>query len=92
MIGSFKHQGLLAFFCNDDHRAIPAALGSRMSRILDRLDICAKPEDMDLPGYKFHPLKGNRKGSYAVTVSGNLRITFKFDGVNAVEVNLEDYH
>ncbi len=47
---------------------------------------------MKLPGYKFHQLKGERKDSYAVTVTGNWRITFKFDGENAVDVDLEDYH
>ena len=92
MISSFKHKGLLAFFCHNDRRAIPTALAARISRILDRLDVCSKPEDMDVPGYKFHPLKGNRTGTYAVAVSGNLRITFRFDGGNAVDVNLEDYH
>ncbi len=47
---------------------------------------------MSLPGYKFHLLKGDRKGEYAVSVSGNWRITFEFDGQDAVNVNLEDYH
>lgn len=47
---------------------------------------------MNVPGFRFHPLKGERKGSYAVSVSGNWRITFKFDGENAVDVDLEDYH
>lgn len=47
---------------------------------------------MDLPGYKFHALKGARRGIYAVTLSGNMRITFRFDDENAVDVNLEDYH
>ncbi|NGZ83195.1 type II toxin-antitoxin system RelE/ParE family toxin [Duganella aceris] len=92
MISSFKHKGLLAFFCNDDRRAMPTASAARISRILDRLDACSKPEDMDVPGYKFHPLKGNRTGAYAVAVSGNLRVTFRFDDGNAIEVNLEDYH
>jgi proteic killer suppression protein len=92
MISSFRHKGLLAFFSKDDHRGIPAKLAARIARILDRLDICSKPDDMDLPGYKFHGLKGTRGGVYAVAVSGNLRITFRFDSGNAVEVNLEDYH
>jgi proteic killer suppression protein len=59
---------------------------------LDRLDEVSKPEDMALPGYGFHPLKGDRKGTYAVSVSGNLRITFRFVEGDAVDVNLEDYH
>ena len=60
--------------------------------MLDRLDASIKAEDMDLPGYKFHSLKGDRAGEYAVTVTGNTRITYRFDGQNAVAVNLEDYH
>ncbi len=47
---------------------------------------------MNLPGYRFHPLKGTRKGTYAVDVSGNSRLTFRFEGEDAVDVNLEDYH
>jgi proteic killer suppression protein len=47
---------------------------------------------MNLPGYRFHPLKGERKGQYAVSVSGNWRLTFRFDGEHAADVDLEDYH
>lgn len=63
-----------------------------IERILDRLDAAIRAEDMDLPGYKFHQLKGDRAGEYAVTVSGNVRITYRFDGQQATAVNLEDYH
>ncbi len=65
---------------------------SKIERILDWLDAAKEPEDMDLPGYKFHPLKGDRKGAYAVSVTGNWRITFEFEGQDAVNVNLQDYH
>ena len=51
-----------------------------------------KPEDMSIPGFRFHSLTGNRKGSYSVTVTGNWRITFRFDGEDAIDLNLEDYH
>ena len=47
---------------------------------------------MNTPGYKFHPLSGDRKGTYAVTVTGSWRITFRFDGMDAIDVNLESYH
>ncbi len=60
--------------------------------MLDRLDASAASDDMDVPGYRFHPLKGVRAGEYAVSVSGNWRITFRFDGEDAVNVNLEDHH
>jgi len=60
--------------------------------MLDRLDAAARPEDMNLPGYRFHRLTGERKGTFAVSVTGNWRITFRFDGEDAVDVDLEDYH
>lgn len=60
--------------------------------MLDRLDASIKADDMDLPGYKFHALKGDRAGEYAVTVTANVRITYRFDGQHAASVNLEDYH
>ena len=92
MIESFKHKGLERFFTAGDKRAIPVQSAARIDRMLDRLDASTKAEDMDLPGYKFHSLKGDRAGEYAVTVTGNTRITYRFDGQNAVAVNLEDYH
>ncbi|MBV6321713.1 type II toxin-antitoxin system RelE/ParE family toxin [Duganella violaceipulchra] len=92
MIISIRHKGLRKFFADGDHRGIPAEFASRIERFLDRLDSCIKPEDMNIPGSKFHQLKGGRKDCDAVSVSGNWRITFKFDGENVVEVDLEDYH
>ena len=92
MIVSFRHIGLESFFIKGSYKAIPAQFASRIERMLDRLDAAIMPEDMDLPGFKFHQLKGVRKGVYTVVVSGNWRITFKFDGDNMIEVDLEDYH
>ena len=92
MILTFKHRGLERFFKKGDHRGIIARTEVRTERILDRLDAVVRPEDMNIPGFKFHPLTGNRKGIYAVTVTGNWRITFRFDGKDAVDVDLEDYH
>jgi proteic killer suppression protein len=92
LITSIPHKGLRKFFSDGDHRGIPAECSSRIERMLDRLDCCLKPEDMNVPGFKYHQLKGERKDTYAVSVSGNWRITFKFDGKNAVDVDLEDYH
>jgi proteic killer suppression protein len=92
MITSFKHKGLKKFFSASDHGSIPGGLAPRIERMLDKLDASTRPEDMNLPGYKFHGLKGDRKGAYAVSVSGNWRITFEFDGPHAVNVDLEDYH
>jgi proteic killer suppression protein len=74
------------------HRGIPAQYAARLERLLDRLDKSSAPKDMDLPGYRFHQLKGQRTGTYAVSVSANWRLTFQFSGSNAVNVDLEDYH
>jgi proteic killer suppression protein len=92
MIQDFRHKGLRRFFAGSDCCGIPAQHAARIERLLDRLDAAVKPEDMDLPGYRFHPLKGDRLGDYAVSVSGNWRLTFRFDGEDATDVDLEDYH
>ncbi len=92
MIRTFKHRGLERFFKKGDHRGIIAKSEGRIERILDRLDAAIRAEDMNLPGFRFHGLVGTRKGTYSVTVTGNWRITFRFDGEDAVEVDLEDYH
>ncbi|MBJ7380248.1 MAG: type II toxin-antitoxin system RelE/ParE family toxin [Polynucleobacter sp.] len=92
MIVHFKHRGLELFFTKGSFRGIPAQFASRLERLLDRLEAATFPKDMDLPGYKFHELKGRRKGIYAVTVSGNWRLTFEFNRDDVVNVDLEDYH
>ncbi|GAC1626741.1 MAG: type II toxin-antitoxin system RelE/ParE family toxin [Nevskia sp.] len=92
VIKTFRHRGLERFFSSSDHRGIPAQFIARLERMLDRLDASTRPEDMNLPGYRWHPLKGERRGFYAVSVSGNWRLTFRFEGENAVDVSLEDYH
>ena len=89
---AFKHKGQERFFSKSDYRGIPAQYAARIERLLDRLDAAVKPDDMDLPGYRFHPLKGDRKGTYAVSVSGNWRMTFRFVGEDASDIDLEDYH
>lgn len=92
MITSFKHKGLELFFNKGSYKGVPAQHGVRIERMLDRLDAAREAKDMDLPGFKFLALKGDRKGELAVSVSGNWRITFEFDGKDAVNVNLEYYH
>ena len=92
MIVSLKHKGLELFFTKSSYKGIPAQFAPRIERILDRLDASKDPDDMSLREYKFHALKVDRKGEYAVSVSGNWRITFEFDGQEAFNVNLEDYH
>lgn len=92
MILNFRHKGLERFFSRSDYRGIPAQHAARLERLLDRLDAALKPDDMNLPGYRFHPLKGERKGTYAVSVSGNWRLTFRFANEDAADIDLEDYH
>ncbi len=92
MILNFRHKGLERFFSKSDYRGIPAQHAARLERLLDRLDAALKPDDMSLPGYRFHPPKGDRKGTYAVSVSGNWRLTFRFAGEDAADIDLEDYH
>ncbi|MGH8751863.1 MAG: type II toxin-antitoxin system RelE/ParE family toxin [Burkholderiales bacterium] len=91
MIRNFRHKGLERFFTKNEHSRIDAKQANRIRRVLDRLDVVARPEDMNLPGYGFHPLKSNRKGTYAISISGNWRITFRFAESDAIDVNLEDY-
>ena len=92
MIQSFNHRGLELFFSKGSYKAIPAQYAARLERLLDRLDASVEPKDMDLPGFRFHELKGKRRNYFAVFVSGNWRLTFKFEGKHAINVDLEDYH
>jgi len=92
VIRSFRHKGLERYFTKSQRKGIDAQHEPRIRRILDRLDTSTKAEDMNVPGYRFHGLKGGRKGTFAVWVSANWRITFGFEGNDAVNVNLEDYH
>lgn len=92
MIRSFRHKGLDALFVEDSAHGIPTFHRARLERMLDRLDASEQPRDMDVPGWRFHPLKGDPSGRYAVWVSGHLRLTFAFEDGDAIEVDLEDYH
>ncbi len=92
MVIQFKLRGLQLLFTKGSYKGIPVQFASRIERILDRLDSSMSPNDMNLPGYRFHELKGKRKGVYAVSVSGNWRISFEFKDSDVVNVNLEDYH
>lgn len=92
MIRGFRHKGLMRFFTASEKKGISTKHAARIERLLDRLDAANRPEDMNLPGFDFHGLAGFNPKRYAVSVSGNWRITFSFDGEDAVEVDLEDYH
>ncbi len=92
MIRSFRHKGLQRFSRTGSTAGIQAAHVKRLRLILGRLEVSANPGDLDLPGLGLHPLKGRRKGFWAVKVSGNWRITFTFTGTDAESVDYEDYH
>ncbi|MEZ5562455.1 MAG: type II toxin-antitoxin system RelE/ParE family toxin [Gammaproteobacteria bacterium] len=92
MIKSFKHQGLAEFFNSGSTRGIKAAHARKLRMQLAAMDTATVIEDMNIPGYRLHPLKGDRKGLWSITVSGNWRVTFGFTDGNAYIVNYEDYH
>ena len=92
MIRAFKHKGLDRFFSTGSKAGIQAQHAERLRLILGRLNASTTPQDMNLPGLGLHELKGDRKGTWAVKVSGNWRITFEFVGKDADSVDYEDYH
>ncbi|MDA3926776.1 MAG: type II toxin-antitoxin system RelE/ParE family toxin [Kiritimatiellae bacterium] len=92
MIRKFRHRGLERFFLKGTKAGIQAAHERRIRLILARLHASTCPQDMNLPGLRLHELKGTRKGIWSVSVSGNWRITFAFYGLDAIDVDYEDYH
>jgi len=92
MIDGFKHKGLKRFYEKDDRGGLRPDLVEKIRQILTALDAAETPEELDLPTFHWHPLKGDRKGTFSVTVRASWRITFKFKQGNAYEVNFEDYH
>ena len=92
MIRSFRHKGLERFFGEDSKAGIQPSHEKRLRLQLGRLDAAQRPEDMNLPGWRFHALAGNLSGHWSVTVNANWRLTFTFQGKDAVLVNYQDYH
>lgn len=92
MIASFRSKALRRLAEQGDASKLSVPNVARIERILARLDAALLAEDMNLPGYRFHGLKGRDKGRFAVDASGNWRITFGWDGKDAIDVDLEDYH
>ena len=87
-----RHKGLRALHERDDAARLPAALVPRLRRILFRLQEATHPGGADAPGFRLHPLKGDRAGQWSVRVSGNWRVVFRFEDGEAVDVDLIDYH
>ena len=92
MIRIFLHKGLKDFFETGSKAGIQPSHSSRLSRQLTRLDLAKRPADMNVPGWKLHPLAGSMAGHWSVWVSGNWRLTFAFEGEDAVLVDYQDYH
>ncbi len=92
MIGAFKHKGLEKFFLKGTKPGIQPKHAERLRLILGQLNASTSPADMNLPGLYLHELIGKRKGTWAVRVSGNWRVTFRFSGKDAEAVDYEDYH
>ena len=91
MIRNFKHRGLKRLYEHGDRSQVQSDRIERIEDILARLDVAGVPSDLDLPGYGLHPLKGKLKGLWALKVSGNWRIVFRFKDGDASDVNLVDY-
>lgn len=92
MIRSFRHKGLQRFFLTGSLAGIQAAHANRLRLILGRLHVACEARDMDLPGLNLHALKGTQKNRWSVRISGNWRLTFRFEDRDVVEVDYEDYH
>ena len=92
MIKSFRHKGIKKFFETGSKAGIQSAHAQRLSRQLKALDRAQQPEDMNIPGWEMHSLKGDLAGHYSVSVSGKWRLTFTFESGDAVLVDYKDYH
>ena len=92
MIKSFRHKGLQRFFETGSKAGIQAAHASRLRLQLAALDNAKRPEDLSAPAWALHSLKGDLKGHWALTVNGNWRMVFAFEGEDAVLLDYRDYH
>lgn len=92
MIRSFRHRGLKRLYERGDSSRIRPQSVDTLEEILALLDVAQGPRDMDVPGYRLHRLRGDRKDSWAIDVTGNWRVTFRFDGGDVRDVDFVDYH
>lgn len=92
MIISFQHKGLRLFFETESTKGIQADHAKRLKRMLALMDRASAPADLDIPGWRLHPLKGELAGYWSLTVSGNWRVIFRFIGRDIELVNYLDYH
>ena len=92
MIQSFRHKGTKKFFVSGSTAGIQPHHARRLRMLLAALDTAQSTEDMNVPGFRLHPLKGQERGRWSVWVSANWRLTFEFRDGNAYVLNYEDYH
>jgi len=92
MIGSFRHRGLRQLFEDDNPRGVNAEHARKIRQILALLDAALSVGDLDLATFRLHPLKGDLKGFWSLTVRANWRIIFRFEDGKAFDVDLVDYH
>jgi len=92
MTRNLRHRRLRRMYEGGDTSGVGANLADRVRLALADLDEARKPSDVDLPGYRLHPLKGNLKGCWSISVSGNWRVTFRFESDDVHDVDLTDYH
>ena len=92
MVRRFEHRGLERFYLKGSKAGIRPDHAPRLRLILGRLNASVEPRDMDLPGLHLHESKGRRKGTWSIRITGNWRVTFRFEGRDAVDIDYEDYH
>jgi len=92
VIKSFRHKGLKLFFENGSKAGTNAAHAAKLARQLSRLNVATGDSDMNVPGWGLHALQGNLQNHWSISVNGNWRMTFTFEGTNAVLVDYQDYH
>jgi proteic killer suppression protein len=92
MIKSFKHAGIEKFFLTGSKAGIQPAHAAKLRLQLTQLSVASKPEDMNISGWKLHKLSHNLEGHWSVSVNANWRVTFRFEGEDAILVDYQDYH
>jgi len=92
MLRRVRHRGLKRLYANDDRRGLNAERVDKIARVLALLNRASRPQDMDLPGFRLHPLKGGLIGFWSVTIRANWRIIFRFEDGDVTDVDLIDYH
>lgn len=92
MIRTFRHHGLKQLYEHGDTSRVRPDQAKRIALALADLDDANKPSDLELPGYRLHRLKGNLKGFWSISISGNWRLIFRFEEGDTYDVNLVDYH